>query len=227
MAEIKQQLQSEMGLLPVHLLRDRRMSFVELYSSDNLGNTDYGTAGYLGNGYFITVKHAVVALADDDNRQNGRKIIGIHDRAPRPGGSGAGGRHRRCGRRSPPWRLGDHQDGARDGPSGTARRHVLRLRVRGSDLQAGQRLLQGDHVSTGYVGQHTSNGLITCLTDGHPGVSGGGVLNQHGDLVGIPIGRMKDDFRFSFLLPLRAEMFRKLPSYEPPTMPSVVAAEPQ
>ncbi len=50
-AEIKQQLQSEMGLLPVHLLRDRRMSFVELYSSDNLGNTHYGTAGYLGNGY--------------------------------------------------------------------------------------------------------------------------------------------------------------------------------
>src|SRR6185436_15081086 len=31
-AEIKQQLQSEMGLLPVHLLRDRRSSFVELYS---------------------------------------------------------------------------------------------------------------------------------------------------------------------------------------------------
>jgi hypothetical protein len=44
-AEIKQQLQSEMGLLPVHLLRDRRMSFVELYSSDSLGNTNYGTAG--------------------------------------------------------------------------------------------------------------------------------------------------------------------------------------
>src|SRR5205823_1350530 len=31
LAEIKQELQSEMGLLPVHLLRDRRSSFVELY----------------------------------------------------------------------------------------------------------------------------------------------------------------------------------------------------
>ena len=30
-AEIKQELQSEMGLLPVHLLRARRSSFVELY----------------------------------------------------------------------------------------------------------------------------------------------------------------------------------------------------
>src|SRR5207302_10428723 len=32
-AQIKQELQSEMGLLPVHLLRDRRASFVELYST--------------------------------------------------------------------------------------------------------------------------------------------------------------------------------------------------
>jgi hypothetical protein len=37
------------------------------------------------------------------------------------------------------------------------------------------------------------------------------VLNQNGDLVGIPIGRMDGDYRFSFILPLRAEMFRKLP----------------
>ena len=57
------------------------------------------------------------------------------------------------------------------------------------------------------------------------GVSGGGVLNQSGDLVGIPIGRMQGDFRFSFILPLRAEMFRKLPSYEPRSMPGVAATE--
>ena len=51
---------------------------------------------------------------------------------------------------------------------------------------------------------------MTCLTDGHPGVSGGGVLNQAGDLVGIPIGRMQGDYRFSFILPIRAEMLRKV-----------------
>src|SRR5262249_41532385 len=76
-AQIKQQLQSEMGLLPVHLLRDRRSSFVELYSYDNLGKTNYGTAGYLGNGYFITVKHAVVALRDEDERPTNRKITSV------------------------------------------------------------------------------------------------------------------------------------------------------
>ena len=62
---------------------------------------------------------------------------------------------------------------------------------------------KGIILSTGYVGQRTPNGLVTCLTDGHPGVSGGGVLDQRGDLVGIPIGRMQGDYRFSFILPLR------------------------
>ncbi len=69
---------------------------------------------------------------------------------------------------------------------------------------------KGIILSTGYVGQRTVGNLVTCLTDGHPGVSGGGVLNRNGDLVGIPIGRMQGDFRFSFILPLRAEMLRKV-----------------
>src|SRR5213593_2058447 len=76
-AEIKQELQSEMGLLPVQLLRERRSSFVELYSYDTLGKTNYGTAGYLGHGYFITVKHAVVALGDDDARPSSRRITAV------------------------------------------------------------------------------------------------------------------------------------------------------
>jgi hypothetical protein len=66
-------------------------------------------------------------------------------------------------------------------------------------------------VSTGYVGQRTEGGLVTCLTDGHPGVSGGGVLDARGVLVGIPIGRMQGDYRFSFILPMREEMMRKVP----------------
>ena len=69
---------------------------------------------------------------------------------------------------------------------------------------------KGIILSTGYVGQKTPNDLVTCLTDGHPGVSGGGVLNREGELVGIPVGRMQGDFRFSFILPLRHEMFRKI-----------------
>jgi hypothetical protein len=36
--------------------------------------------------------------------------------------------------------------------------------------------------------------------------------DQEGSLVGISIGRMVGDYRFSFLLPLRAEMCRKVPT---------------
>src|SRR3989442_262123 len=75
--QIKKELQDEMGLMPVQLLRQRRSSFVELYSVDNLGKTNYGTAGYLGHGYFVTVKHGVVALNGEDDRQNPRKIVAV------------------------------------------------------------------------------------------------------------------------------------------------------
>jgi hypothetical protein len=226
-AEIKQQLQSEMGLIPVHLLRDRRTSFVELHSSDDLGRTKYGTAGYLGKGYFITVKHAVVALKDDDNRPTGGKITGI--KIVYRG-------------KEIPARVVDTGDAQVEVHRGDwaiiKTTHEIDLPALHVDTSYGYEFAdpifrlgndysKGIIPSTGYVGQRTSNGLITCLTDGHPGVSGGGVLNQRGDLVGIPIGRMEGDFRFSFILPLRAEMFRKLPSYEPPAMPSVVATEPQ
>ena len=65
-----------MGLLPLNLLRDRRESFVELYSYDDKGSSSYGTAGYLGNGYFITVKHGVVALGQE-GLANPRKIVSV------------------------------------------------------------------------------------------------------------------------------------------------------
>ena len=75
--EIKRQLQSEMGLFPVRLLRERRDSFVELNAYDNFGKTNYGTAGYLGGGYFITVKHGVIALDEPSDGQETRRITGI------------------------------------------------------------------------------------------------------------------------------------------------------
>jgi hypothetical protein len=212
-AEIKEQLQAEMGLLPVQLLRESRSSFVELYSYDNQGKTNYGTAGYLGGGYFITVKHAVVALRDEDDRQRSRKIQSV--KVVYRG-------------KEIPAKVIDTGDADVEVHSGD----WAIIKTRDLDLPAlrvdaafaydfadpifrlGNDYSKGIILSTGYVGQRTPNGLVTCLTDGHPGVSGGGVLDQRGDLVGIPIGRMQGDYRFSFILPIRAEMLRKLPSYE-------------
>ena len=213
--EIKRQLQSEMGLFPVRLLRERRESFVELNAYDNFGKTSYGTAGYLGNGYFITVKHGVIALDETIEGREPREITSIKIRYK--------------GQDMP----------ARVIDAGNAKVEVhpgdwAIIRVRETlDLpplridtsypydfaepifRLGNDYSKGIILSTGYVGQRTPNGLVTCLTDGHPGVSGGGVLNQGGDLVGIPVGRMQGDYRFSFILPVRAEMFRKVPGLAP------------
>ena len=222
--EIKQQLQSEMGLLPVNLLRDRRSSFVELYSTDNFGKTNYGTAGYLGRGYFVTVKHAVVALKDEDDRQNTRQMTSV--------------RVVYRGKEIPAKVVdtGDADVEVHTGDWAIIKTRELDLPALHVDtsfpydfaeplFRLGNDYSKGIILSTGYVGQKTANGLVTSLTDGHPGVSGGGVLNQRGDLIGIPIGRMQGDYRFSFILPMRAEMLRKLPSYEPAVVAAAVVAE--
>ena len=213
--EIKRQLQSEMGLFPVRLLRERRQSFVELNATDNHGKSSYGTAGYLGNGYFITVKHGVVALDEEVEGREPRRITKITLRydgrniAARIVDTGDANVEVHPGDWAilkvkseidlPPLQLDTEYAYEFAGP-------IFRL---GNDYS------KGIILSTGYVGQRTANGLVTCLTDGHPGVSGGGVLNQQGDLVGIPIGRMQGDYRFSFILPVRAEMFRKVPGLAP------------
>jgi hypothetical protein len=209
--EIKRQLQSEMGLFPVRLLRDRKESFVELNAFDNFGKTNYGTAGYLGGGYFITVKHGVIALDEPSDAQEARRITGIKVRYK---GKDVTARVVDSGNANVEVHAGDWAiikvNQELDLPA---------LRIDTSYaydfaepiFRLGNDYSKGIILSTGYIGQRTSNGLVTCLTDGHPGVSGGGVLNQNGSLVGIPIGRMQGDYRFSFILPLRPEMFRKVP----------------
>jgi len=206
-ADIKQQLKSEMGLTPVSLLRERRQSFVEMYSYDATGASNYGTAGYLGDGYFITVKHGVIALGD---APESRKITSV--KIMYKG-------------RAIPARIVDAGEALVEVDPGDWA--ILKVKedldLPALDLNLGYAFDFADPIfrlgndyskgiilSTGNIGQRTPNNLVTCLTDGHPGVSGGGVLNGEGQLVGIPIGRMQGDYRFSFILPLRGEMFRKV-----------------
>lgn len=208
-ADVKRELSVEMGLLPLTLLRDRRNSFVELNSYDDRGTSSYGTAGYLGNGYFITVKHAVVALGQE-GLADPRKIESI--KLNYKG-------------RSLSARVIDYGDARAEVDPGDWAIVQVKEPIELPALHAnfaysfdfadpifrlGNDYSKGIILATGYVGLRTANNLVTCLTDGHPGVSGGGVLNRDGDLVGIPIGRMQGDYRFSFILPLRAEMLRKV-----------------
>ena len=162
--------------MPVSMLRERRQSFVELYSYDGTGASNYGTAGYLGHGYFITVKHGVIALGES---RRARKITSVKIMLQRPR---AGRAHRRRGRRAGRGRsrrLGDPQ-GERGGRPAAARTSTSPIGFDFADpiFRLGNDYSKGIILSTGYVGQRTSNNLVTCLTDGHPGVSGGGVLNR-------------------------------------------------
>ena len=208
--EVKRQLQDEMGLFPVRLLRERRESFVELNAYDNFGKTSYGTAGYLGDGYFLTVKHGVVALDGDGDEP--RRITSVklryrgQDLSARVVDSG----NAKVEVHSGDWAIVK----VREQIDLPALRIDTGYAYDFADpiVRLGNDYSKGIVLSTGYVGQKTANGLVTALTDGHPGVSGGGVLDQQGDLVGIPVGRMQGDYRFSFILPLRAEMFRKVPA---------------
>lgn len=208
--DVKRQLSEEMGLLPVNLLRERRDSFVELYSYDDRGSSSYGTAGYLGNGYFITVKHGVVALGQEGS-SDPRKITSVklaykgRSISAKVVDAGTAKVEVDPG----DWAIVKVSDTV-DLPSLDVN---LRYPFEFADpiFRLGNDYSKGIILATGYVGQHTPNKLVTCLTDGHPGVSGGGVLNRDGQLVGIPVGRMQGDYRFSFILPLRSEMFRKVP----------------
>jgi len=208
-ADVKRQLQSEMGLLPINMIRDRRQSFVELYAYDDRGSSSYGTAGYLGNGYFITVKHGVMALGQE-GLPDPRKVTSIklmYEGRPITAKVIDSG-DARVEVDPGDWAILKVKETI-DLPSLTAN---LSYQFEFADpiFRLGNDYSKGIIVATGYVGQKTPNSLVTCLTDGHPGVSGGGVLNAEGQLVGIPIGRMQGDYRFSFILPLRDEMFRRV-----------------
>jgi S1-C subfamily serine protease len=208
-ADVKRELSAEMGLLPLTLLRDRRNSFVELNSYDDHGTSNYGTAGYLGNGYFITVKHAVIALGQDGAAEP-RRIDAIKINYK---GRFLTARLVDAGDARAEVDPGDWAIIKVKEPIDLPALHVnfaYSFDFAAPIFRLGNDYSKGIILSTGYVGQKTSTNLVTCLTAGHPGVSGGGVLSQEGDLVGIPIGRMQGDYRFSFILPLRAEMLRKV-----------------
>src|SRR5262249_16231092 len=151
----------EMGLLPVSLLRDRRSSFVELYSYDKAGKTHYGTAGYLGHGYFITVKHAVTALPEEDGVPpspiTSVKVVYKGEEIPTKVVD--------AGNANVEVHPGDWaiiQSRELDLPA----LHVdadFPFEFADPIFRLGNDYSRGIILSTGYVGQRTPNGLVTCL----------------------------------------------------------------
>ena len=201
-ADIKQQLTERDGPAAAQpAARSPRRASSSCIPTTTTGASNYGTAGYLGNGYFVTVKHGVVALGD------GRRTAAITSVKIMYNGRAIAARVVDTGDAQVEV---DPGDWAILKVKETIDLPPLNVNLAyGFDFaepifRLGNDYSKGIILSTGYVGQQTPNNLVTCLTDGHPGVSGGGVLNGDGELVGIPIGRMQGDYRFSFILPLRA-----------------------
>jgi len=210
---VKDELRTEYGWMPAKMLRARRESFVELYATDADAHESYGTAGHLGGGYFVTVKHGVMSLTSEQApiqhvrlRINGRLVdarVVDAGNAQREVHTGDWAIVKAAVPVDLPALSLDLDYAFAFGDS------IIRL---GNDYS------QGIVAASGFVGQR-ANGLVTCLTDGHPGASGGGVLDSNGHLVGIPVGRLQGDYRFSFILPIRREMLRKVPHLREPTTP--------
>jgi trypsin-like peptidase len=178
-ADVKRELSAEMGLFPLNVLRERRNSFVELNTYDDRGTSNYGTAGYLGKGYFITVKHAVVALGQD-GLSDPRRIESIKISYK---GRSIIARMVDAGEAKAEVDPGDWAIVRVNEPIDLPPLNVnLEYSFDFADpiFRLGNDYSKGIILSTGYVGQHIGN-LVTCLTDGHPGVSGGGILNRDGD----------------------------------------------
>lgn len=206
-------ISKEMGLVPLSMIRSRESSFLKIYgylkyNPQNL--TLYATACYLGQGYFITAKHAITAVPDDPQMMIVSSKIQYHGREI-------------------PVRIVDMGEARHEAEDGDwAIVHVseqIDLPALPVDIsfaynsiepifRLGNDYDKGILFSTGYVGQKTKNGLVVSLMDGHPGASGGGVLDSAGNLVGISIGREDKDFRLAFIQPLHKEMFRNIPNFK-------------
>ncbi len=214
--QVRTQEQMPVTPFPKKLRRFRR-SFVELRAYLNAQHDSYnfGTAGYLGHGYFITVKHNVTSLKDPSSL---KPLFNIGELAVRY--------------RDTDYPVQLIDQGSSEGIHGEIDDQDwaivkadeefdliplavnLNTRLSFGDLvvRFGNDYNKGIIATTGYIGSplEDASNILPCLTDGNPGLSGGGVLNQDGDLVGLGLGRLGEGYRLTLILPLRPEMFEKV-----------------
>jgi hypothetical protein len=190
------------------VIRKVRPSVVEVGAYDKAGSFFYGSATYLGDDYFLSVKHEAFTL------ETGKKPVLRPKIQVRINSSFV---------ETQVVDFGNAQ--AEVGPGDW----VILRSLQKVDLPAvtvdlsyafpyaepffrlGNDYQSGIIPSTALFGGRNPNGLLTSLADGHPGVSGGGVFERNGRLVAIPVGRNPYDYRYSFLIALKPEMFRKVP----------------
>jgi S1-C subfamily serine protease len=210
---------NEAGHLSGRSLRNHEKSFVQVYGfyrQDRKSMAIAGTACYLGNGYFLTAKHVVVQEGTPgkpaakttgiDIKLNGEMVpVRLID---------SGSTQEADQVDIEDWALLE-ADRAPEGlvalkPNATyAFTFGERLVRYGNDSN------RGIAPAAGYVAQVSENGWVSWLVDSLPGCSGGGVLNSKDELVGLNGGYLDGNTRLAVIIPIRAEMFRKLPKLVP------------
>ncbi|MGE5392610.1 MAG: S1 family peptidase [Candidatus Saccharibacteria bacterium] len=211
---------SELGVFSKTLIKKYSRSFVPVYALYKEGRTtkgNYGTAGYLGDGYFLTSKHVVVLLPHADSPKkplpkvyaiklsvNGQlldaELVDSGDSEMRG-----------------EVNLGDWAIIKAANPVPDSLQPIKRLSP-GYRVSPGEPLLRygndydrGIVASTGLAGTPSDGGSFGWLADGHPGYSGGGVLNLKEELIGLNGGTLDGDNRMSVAIPLCQAMLRRLP----------------
>ena len=190
-------------------------SFVQVYSFYRQGRKDMATAGtacYMGGGYFLTAKHVVVQQAEGgkpapktdkiEMRVDGHMLRAqVIDTGETPEGDSVDVED---------WALLLVEHAPND---------LVPLKPRADyPFAFGERLVRygndsnrGIAVAAGYVAQVSDRGWVSWLVDSLPGCSGGGVLNAKDELVGLNGGYLDGSTRLAVIIPLRAEMLRKVP----------------
>lgn len=206
---------SDLGQFSPKILKKYRSSFVEVYAYFREGRTlkaNYGTAGYLGGGFFLTSKHVVAPYAGPRQpspppilavkvKHNGglidAEVIDTGDASVR--GEISLGDWAVLRTATPP--VGLRALKARTDYTFHFADPLVRF---GNDYN------HGVVISLGYAGQPTEEGWVPWLADLHPGASGGGVLNLNEELVGLNGGTLDGDNRLAVIVPIRPEMLRRV-----------------
>jgi hypothetical protein len=206
---------SDAGRFSGRSLREHEKSFVQIYAfyrKDRKNMATAGTACYLGDRYFLTAKHVVIQEAEPGKQPPKTTAIDI-----------------RIDGRLVPVRLLDNgatQEADQidvgdwavvvtdDVPAGLVPlkpnpRYVFNFGER--LIRYGNDSNRGIAPAAGYVAQVSEDGWVTWLVDSLPGCSGGGVLNDRDELVGLNGGYLDGSTRLAVIIPIRVEMFRKLP----------------
>lgn len=206
--DLRAELVNQVDAVPIGVARAAAASFVPILAFDQEGNKLIeGTAASLGKGYFLTVKHVVTRVSDQGNEVAAVSLrIGTTLESVDVVDMGKG--------MGPAVFADDWAVVRTTHPVEVPAIEVdpafsfdLATRV----VRIGNDYSNGIVVSDGIIGTRQADGLVSCLTDGHKGSSGGGIIDARGVHVGIPIGRMNEDHRYSFIQPLSKRMFRKVP----------------